>query len=350
MQKPVILIVPSFSSAAPERMAFELAGELAAKGYAVKVAALRRSRHHHRAGDGRIELLFGITDLVRCCLRLLRSQECLLVHTHGLRPDVAGLFLKLIFMWRVSWVSTMHNDVKEDLRISHGLVGRLVAPIWLRLVVFSDRVVFLNEHLLEKYGERFGFGKASAIRNGRLRKDGGASRTRTAPLHPSHLAVGYLGVLTPLKRIVPLARALSDLPDVTLTVAGKGPLLDAIQDIYRGRSGLNYLGQIDDISSFFAQIDVLVLPSVSEGFPLVVPEALAHGVPCVLSRLGQYRSLYGKKGVFFIDDVSIESLSQVFGALRRDYAMFSAEARRLWVDELTAEIMADQYDRLYASV
>lgn len=349
MQHPIILIVPSFANAAPVRMAFELANELRTKQYAVSVAALRLSRRHTVQESSEFDLLFGFVHLFRYLLRLLLRHETILIHTHGLRPDAVGLLLKCIFPGKVTWVATMHNDVKEDLRFAYGVVGKLVAPIWLRLVMFSDRVVFLNDYLLDKYRAKFGAGKAVSIRNGRLNKDDCPSMTRAALLNPDYLVVGFLGALTPLKRIVPLAQALRELSGVSLTVAGTGPLLESVQDIYRDSDRFRYLGHVDDIASFFAQIDVLVLPSVSEGFPLVVPEALAHSVPCVLTHLEQYRSLYGKKGVLFIDDISTESLRQVFEILCQDYAAFSTEARRLWTDELTAHAMADQYDRLYMS-
>ena len=47
-----------------------------------------------------------------------------------------------------------------------------------------------------------------------------------------------------------------------------------------------FLGERTDISDILQIMDVFVLPSLSEGFPVVILEAMAAGIPIVASRVG----------------------------------------------------------------
>ncbi len=74
--------------------------------------------------------------------------------------------------------------------------------------------------------------------------------------------------------------------DVTLRVVGDGPLAGAARarvDSEGLGDAVTFTGQVDDVAEQLRCIDVLVRPSYTEGLPLAVLEALASGVPCVVS-------------------------------------------------------------------
>jgi glycosyltransferase involved in cell wall biosynthesis len=66
-----------------------------------------------------------------------------------------------------------------------------------------------------------------------------------------------------------------------------GTLPEVKEDLatYRGKIPLHFHGAISqrELSAAFQQGDVLVLPSIEEGFGLVVPQALACGIPAIVS-------------------------------------------------------------------
>jgi glycosyltransferase involved in cell wall biosynthesis len=108
---------------------------------------------------------------------------------------------------------------------------------------------------------------------------------------PGAPAVGVIGRLIPEKGILELLDELAAEPDAWSTVR----IAAAPQDpVYAGRVAaraserelagrIELLGYLDDVGELLSEVDVVVVPSVgSEGQVLVILEALAYGVPCVV--------------------------------------------------------------------
>lgn len=76
--------------------------------------------------------------------------------------------------------------------------------------------------------------------------------------------------------------------DGTLIILGEGPLRPELERLVRERNlrGVRFLGQIDydDIASYYAAADLFVLPTLEDNWALVVPEAMACGLPVICSR------------------------------------------------------------------
>ncbi len=85
------------------------------------------------------------------------------------------------------------------------------------------------------------------------------------------------------------------------------------------------LGTRGDIPACMAAMDVFVLPSRSEGFPNVVGEAMAMGVPCVVTDVGDAALLVGKTGEVVVPE-NAEALSI---AICRLLALPDSERRSL---------------------
>ena len=94
----------------------------------------------------------------------------------------------------------------------------------------------------------------------------------------------------------------AEVPDARLVFVGDGPMKGDLQE----RAGelsigdaVSFLGYrpYEELPSIYRGADVLALPSETEGFPRVILEALASGVPVVSSDLRQLRSLLDGAGV-----------------------------------------------------
>jgi len=93
----------------------------------------------------------------------------------------------------------------------------------------------------------------------------------------------YVGRLAPEKNLVRLLEVFKQLPQYALSVVGQGPLLEQLQAMKPHNVHLQGHVPNDQLSSWYQQHDVFILPSLYEPWGLVVEEALYHGLPVIAS-------------------------------------------------------------------
>src|SRR5205807_8357290 len=156
-------------------------------------------------------------------------------------------------------------------------------------------------------------------------------------------------------------RALSSIapgnPEVFLTVAGHGdPDYVASLRSLAGDLGVStqveWLGHVEgkQKARALATAAAFVLPSYSENFGLAVVEALAAGLPCIVSRgVAVAREIeIGAAG--FVTGTDAESIAAAIRRLLRDrnaHAAMSAAARKLASSAFSLEAMGERLETLY---
>jgi glycosyltransferase involved in cell wall biosynthesis len=106
------------------------------------------------------------------------------------------------------------------------------------------------------------------------------------------LLIGSVGRLVWEKGFEYLIQAIPDVikayPKTKFLIAGEGPLkerLEAQGARLKVRDSLIFTGFRKDIKSLLAAIDILVIPSIHEGFPMITLEGMAMAKPIVATRL-----------------------------------------------------------------
>lgn len=76
-----------------------------------------------------------------------------------------------------------------------------------------------------------------------------------------------------------------DYPNDILTLVGDGPLLQGFREKYGKHSSIKFTGAIDYdlMTSFYATANVFIIPTLEDNWSLVVPEAMACGLPVACS-------------------------------------------------------------------
>ncbi|MFN8473389.1 MAG: glycosyltransferase family 4 protein [Anaerolineae bacterium] len=95
--------------------------------------------------------------------------------------------------------------------------------------------------------------------------------------------------LHPQKGLSYLLRAACSVSDATFALAGDGPEREALETEVRERGLADrvvFLGHRTDVPALLAQSDLFVLPSLFEGLPLSVLEAMAAGKPVIATAVG----------------------------------------------------------------
>ncbi len=164
------------------------------------------------------------------------------------------------------------------------------------------------------------------------------SNYSSAPRNERH-GILYVGRLFPHKRVPLLVAAFGILRtrgyQGRLTIAGDGP---ARTEIEAARAQLppadgaavDITGHIDDKTkiSLLAHVEVLVLPSQREGFPLAVAEAMASGLPVVTtSDPGNgTRNVVRQFGIGVVADPTVTALAAAVDEVLRSWCRYSANA------------------------
>ncbi|HEY5706485.1 MAG TPA: glycosyltransferase [Terrimicrobiaceae bacterium] len=114
-----------------------------------------------------------------------------------------------------------------------------------------------------------------------------AARSRMS-ISAEAFVAGSIGRLAQEKNLVMLAHLAVRHPDIVFVIAGSGPeraRIAALASELGVGSRLRLLGTILDRSSFYSALDAFILPSLYEGLPMALLEAMSSGVPVISSRL-----------------------------------------------------------------
>ena len=114
----------------------------------------------------------------------------------------------------------------------------------------------------------------------------------------------------------------------------------------------HFLGNITGAGAYCSLADIFMLPSAYEGLPMVIIEAMSHGLPVVASNVGGVSEIVhdGKSG-YVVENRSEEFASKIESLLQDDklYEAQSNEARRIYHDSLTVERMVQKYLSIYSN-
>jgi glycosyltransferase involved in cell wall biosynthesis len=177
----------------------------------------------------------------------------------------------------------------------------------------------------------------------------------------SELIVGNVARLTANKDHLTLLRAFKKviikIPTAKLLIAGDGPLKDTLHKNI-DELGLNasvfLLGDRRDIPELLQIFDLFVLSSIREGFPVVLLEAMASGLPVVASDVDGNRELViDKETGIIIKPGRVEEFADaminILTNKQRSEKMGNKGKMRV-VDSFSLQSMINKYESIYASV
>jgi glycosyltransferase involved in cell wall biosynthesis len=227
--------------------------------------------------------------------RLLRRERVTILQTHGARANFYGRIAGRLAGVPVI-ISTVHNSLKDYevcslTRWFYITALRLTLPLAHRIICVSD-------------SNRRDLVDESPAAAARIQTVYNGIDPSTFPLQPNRKIVREeLGIvsgpvlvmiarLTEAKGHCVLLQALPHLieawPQLCCVFVGDGELRSHLHRLaveLAVEGSCRFVGVREDIADILAAADVVVLPSLSEGFPFVLLEALAMGCPVVASRV-----------------------------------------------------------------
>lgn len=145
----------------------------------------------------------------------------------------------------------------------------------------------------------------------------------------------FVGNAYPHKNIKVLLEAFRELKDPSMhlvIVAGRTPFFDRTLAPYDPRQ-IHVFSQLSDaeLVQIYKQAQVLVTPSLMEGYGLVGLEALMVGTPVIASQIPVYREVYGDAVTYF-DPHSVQDLVRSIKVVRRVPRSRPLDFSRTWDD------------------
>ncbi len=226
---------------------------------------------------------------------LLKRKHVMILQTHGARANVYGR----LAAWLAGVpcvISTVHNSIR-DYDVS--LVKRWIYRRLLHLTLpWADRVICVSEALAQDVradcpaavplmrtvwnGVDSVWFSARGNRN-KIRKECGVGEG------PVLLTVARLANEKGHRFLIQaLPGLLAEWTSLVCVFVGEGESREALLDLAREHGvdqSCRFVGSKDDVVDWYAAADVVVLPSLSEGFPFVVLEALAMSRPVVATNV-----------------------------------------------------------------
>ena len=299
---------------------------------------------------------FGLSYMVSVLWFLFRNRNSYdIIHCHllGFHSAVAVL-LKWLFGKKTISLVGATGPVSDFLQMKNVFLGKL----FLRLIARSDRIVLLcSKSREEALAEGFSPAQLVYIPNG----------VDTACFKPGPdtgkrgNTITFIGRLDYLKGVDILLQAFRRLRDARipahLDIIGDGPERSNLELLSR-QVGINdaatFHGAIHGVAPYLQRSALFVLPSLSEGMPNVLLEAMACGVPVITTRVGGTADIVadGKNGLF-VEAGNAEHLYATMKKLLADHGLgerLGTEARRTIEKSFAVDCVVDQYLKLYEDI
>ncbi|WP_396638155.1 glycosyltransferase family 4 protein [Maribacter sp. R77961] len=251
--------------------------------------------------------------------RILRKHKPLIVHTHTPKAGIVGMFAS----WLARVPLRLHDVAGLPLLEAQGSKRKLLDIVEKMTYAFASHV-YPNSHGLKAIITQNNYCNPNKLK---VLGDGSSNGTDTQYFNPSlitdtaildlkaklgiketdHVFV-FIGRLVTDKGVNELVAAFCELhnsvENTKLVLVGPhepdlDPLLPETEKLIAANTAIITPGTIMDVRPYYAIADAFVFPSYREGFPNVVMEANAMGIPAIVSDINGNNEIieHGKSGI-----------------------------------------------------
>ena len=297
---------------------------------------------------------------------IIRRKRIRIIHACGARADLYGRLAKMV-SGKVRYVSTMPMPAEEDdagrsRKRRSGLAARFSGRLVDRFIASSDLMV---KRMTETGGIRPD--RIVKIYNGvdadRLRPDPEGRKRIRAEFNISDdtVLVGAAGRLVWQKGFEFLIKSIpifiKSHPNAKVVIAGDGPFRGHLM-MHSGMIGMsNHLilpGFRHDMKEILSAVDILVIPSLTDEFSMIVLEGMAMAKPIVATRIDGITEQIadGETGLLVLSwDANV--LAKAINRLMDDLDLaegLGRKAREKVEKDFSEEKMISETERLYRSL
>ncbi|HHI00154.1 MAG TPA: glycosyltransferase family 4 protein [Thermococcus litoralis] len=294
--------------------------------------------------QAKVPSVFGLRGILFALLaffkivKLHKKLNFELIHAHYIgTTSYAGVLAKKKLS--IPLITTAHGsdlDFMSNLPLGRYFVRESISK--------SDMTIAVS-HYLKNRALDLGARKIKVIPNG-IR--------RLKPKKAVKRYITFIGALTHYKDPKTFIRLAEYFPSEKFLIVGDGPLMEELKS--KAPPNVEFLGYREDIENVLAESKILIVPSLREGFGLVVIEANSLGVPVVGRAVGGIKELIreGKNGYLFKDfDELLEKVKLLLdnkkalkmgGIGRRISERYTWEKITEKIEEVYREVLGEGHD------
>ncbi|MBK8519587.1 MAG: glycosyltransferase family 4 protein [Chitinophagaceae bacterium] len=252
----------------------------------------------------------GGFDIMRMLMQLksiIKTNKIEIVHTH-LTP--ASLYTHFLCPASVPQVHTIHSTYSMD-KETRPLMRYLERKLFLEKA--NCNVISLSEFTKEDLLRSISFKGSVFVLNNFVadRYFDLPPKQVTRQANKLHLvAVGALKELKNFEYLLEVFAYLAD-QEIYLDIYGDGDKTKYEAIINNKSLKIKMMGRIDDMATVIQQYDLFIMPSKFEGFPLSVFEAMAAGLPLLLSDIAPLTSIVKDNAIYFQLDNARATAAQI---------------------------------------
>lgn len=342
------VILPSLRNKAPIQVAKDIVDRLIYEGCEVEVFYFKDVVKEE-------EVVFNCPVKKISLFKKIDYGNYDIIHSHMLKPDCyVWLHRKRI---KALCVSTLHNEIDKVLKDYYGvIVSKILTPLWVMFLKAQDQVVCLSKCAKTHLETEYKLKKATFIYNGRSLSSGVLRSHDVDILRSKREKFTVLGVIaniSKIKGIEQIINSLDSLENYCLVIIGDGPDLESLKDLVQNKNlgdRCSFFGHKNSAHLFLKYIDIYMMTSYSEGFPLVLIEAAQYKKPIVCSNLPIFKEFFGVSEVSFFELDNGDSLIDAVKVANDRKGILSRNVYDVYLKKYTKNIMGENYYREFRSL
>lgn len=283
------------------------------------------------------------------------ENEFDLIHFHSPLPPVVKTSLPIISTLHGSMIGNAEDMEIVDLKsLGTKILTKYVSyPLILKLIKCSDMITTVSNSVKNELEKYYSIDEVLITENG-------VDAKKFMPYPKNENYILYVGRLSYGKGLFDLLETAKQInnPEIKFYLAGKGELENKLKKRIKDENinNIKLLGSLkhEELIKIYQNALIFFFPSYYEGFPTVVLEAMACGLPVIVSDIESHKNfIEDKKNGFLAKKGSPKDATQKIEILLNNAKLrdkLGKNARRVVEENFTWDIIGQKFEAIYNNV